>query len=181
MSKTWSGIMLLVLALPAAVFAQNQLSHKAHANTEDSAAPVTEAEARATMLRVQAALSSVAQHPMSFGACTIPDSSKPVTHAEVIEDFGRIYKGAKPFFKFTPRAVWFDPAVLSTKSGSPARPTLELLVKQGFVPRVSLLATSKTDTMSIFDFGDTVGIFVARVADVCHLPSPKWSPNIEKP
>jgi hypothetical protein len=181
MTKTFCGVMLLVLAFPGGARAQDQLAHKAKATGQDSAGPVTEAEARATMLKVQAALSSVAQHPMTFSPCTIPDSSKPVTRAEVIVEFDRLYKGAKPYFKYTPRATWFDPSVLSIKPGTPARPMLELLVKQGFVPRVSLLATSKQDTLSIYDFGDTVGIFVSRVADVCHMPSPKWSPYIEKP
>jgi hypothetical protein len=181
MTKTLCGFFLLCIALPTVAFGQDKPALKPRVAPPDSTAPVTQSEARATMAKVQASLSAVAGHSMSFAPSTIPDSSQPVTHEQVITEFDRLYKGAKPYFKFTPHPVWYDPSVFSVKSGSPARPMLELLVKQGFIPRVSLLATSKQDTMSIYDFGDTVGLFVARVADVCHLPSPKWSPNIEKP
>lgn len=143
------------------------------------AAPVTQAEAKATFTHVQSSLSSVAGKPMTFAPSALTASSKPVTRQQVLAEMDRLYKGAKPYFKMTPKPVWYDPSVFTIKGGT-ARPILERMVKGGFVSRVGVLATSKQDTLSPFDFGDSVGIFVSRLAENCHLPSTEYSPYLEK-
>jgi hypothetical protein len=64
------------------------------------------------------------------------------------------------------------------KIGKAQLANLESLIRGGYVGKVSPLATSTEDSMSLLHFGDAVGFFMSRAAEVTHLPSPKWSPNL---
>jgi len=144
----------------------------------DSKAPVTEAEARATFKKIVSNLPSMTGKPVNLAPGQLGESSKPVTREEVLLEFNRIYNGAAPCFKFTPRSVWFDPSLLTVKSG-PARKILERLIKEGFIGRVCPLATAQTETMSIDDFAYAVAYFVSRIADLTHLPDTKFTPILQ--
>jgi hypothetical protein len=51
-----------------------------------------------------------------------------------------------------------------------------MLVRLGAVARVGPLATNKSDTIDAPDFGDAIGFFLARMAEITHQPSSKWTP-----
>jgi hypothetical protein len=38
------------------------------------------------------------------------------------------------------------------------------------------LATGPTDSITVSDFGDAIGFFVSRVAQMSHMPNRKWTP-----
>jgi hypothetical protein len=140
--------------------------------------PVTEAEARVTFNRISQALHSVTKVKAKFPLSNLGDSSQPVSREAIILQMNRIYEAAKPYFKINPTPVPYDPAVLSVKKGTEARVALEKLVKGGFIPRVCVLATSSSDTIAPEEFGDTIGLFAARIADVTHMPNAEYSPYL---
>lgn len=143
--------------------------------------PVTQAEAKVTFDHVVACLETVTKKHIAFAPSTLKPTSKPVTREQVLLEMNRLYKATQPYFKVTPKALWYDASLLTIKKGTQARPILETLIKEGFVSRVCPLSTSKEDTMTIEDFGDTVGVFVSRTADLAHMPTPRFSPYIENP
>ncbi len=176
------GCWVLGASLLGTAFAQQALQSgkleikKKEVNIADTA-PVTQSEARATFQHLMLGLPAVAGSKINVGTCSIPDGANSVTREEVLQEMDRLYQAARPFFKYTPRPVWDDPSAFTIKSG-PARSDLEYLAKGGFVAIASPLATSTGDTLTVDDFGDAVGIFGARLADVTHMPDTKYSPNI---
>lgn len=168
----------------ALVFAQDQskpgkLLHKPKkVEQKVDNSPVTQAEARATFEHVMKGLPALTNGKIDVGTSTIPATPKSVTRQEVIMEMNRLYEAAKPYFKFTPRAVWYDPKAFTVKAGTPTRAALEKMVKRGFIAIASPMATAPSDYLSVSDFGDTVGIFVARLSDLTHMPDTKYSPAI---
>jgi len=138
--------------------------------------PVTEAEARETFQHVMQSLPALAPK-INVGTCTISDSTKPVTREEILLEMDRLHEAARPFFKLTPRPVYFDDKTITLPQGA-ARTSGEKLARRGFVATASVLLTEKNDTVTVADFGDDVGIFVARIADLTHMPDPKYSPAL---
>jgi hypothetical protein len=177
MKTKWVGL-AIGLSLAAGAFAQEAgpSTHKTkQAPAVDTATPVTEAEARATFKKVVANLDSLVGKDLIPATTQLADSTKPVTREAVINEFGHIYSAMSPSFKFTPRAIWYDPNQITIKSPA-LRKTLDTLIKQGFVSRVCPMVTSKVDTMSIDDFSYTLGVFVSRLADLTHMPDTKFTP-----
>lgn len=143
------------------------------------AAPVTVAEVDATILEIRKALSVLpgleALKKTGDKAATSIGSS-PATRAYIILKLDRLFERARPTFRFTPRRVRFDARVL--KVGKAERPALEKLIAWGCVARVGPLATGPGATIGLKEFGDAIGFFVARLADLTHTPDPKYSPGM---
>lgn len=137
-------------------------------------APVTRAEAAATFKDVETALRIFSNGKLKTFA---PKWGAPgtVTRAEVILAFDKAFEQLRPSFKFTPRMVKFDPAVLRPGDDS-ARKTLEKLVSWGCVSRLGPLATNAEPTIELAQFGEAVGFLLVRFAELTHTPSSKWSP-----
>jgi hypothetical protein len=130
--------------------------------------PVTQAEAAEVLRKVERAYTEV--------KAASPD--QPVTRGFLIEQMERLFQLSQPHFKFTPRKVAFDAKVLSLPAGHPNRKSLEKMIAWGAVDRVGTLATSPKPSLSPQEFGDAVGFFVARMADLTHMPSYRWSPYL---
>ncbi len=144
----------------------------------ESTVPVTQSEAKEVFKKVVAHLPSLTSKALNAGPDAIPATSKPVTRQEVLAEFDRIYAASKPAFKFTPRPLWYDPSVLALKDRA-SRKILDHLIHDGFVARVGTIATAKVDTLTPAEFGDSVGYFVARLADLVHMPDTKFTPILE--
>lgn len=138
---------------------------------------MTQAEAKAIFSRITDNLPAIVEKPVTLKPTALTDSDQPVTHEQVVLELDRIYTAMKPSFKFTPRPVWYDASVFSIKAG-PARTSLERLVREGYVARVGPLAAS-TGNLDVMDFGEAVGTFISRLAEVCHLPAVKFSPYLQ--
>lgn len=140
------------------------------------ASPVTQAEAHEFIGRVQNAVVAVNKiknpTPTRFTTATTP-----VTREDVVLEFNRIFAMAKPSFSFKPKEGLVNPKVIKLKNGDAQKAAL-LLAKWGCVDRVGPLLTSGTDTLTPTQFGDAVGFFVARIAELTHITSVKYSPYL---
>jgi hypothetical protein len=135
--------------------------------------PVTQAEALKIFTQNQSLLSralemKVPGHPM------VPNREVPVTREQTVSELYRVYAAFKPDYKFTPLPTKYESGVI--KIAAPQRGELLVLVKFGFVGPFSPLAAGPSDTLSVSQFGDTLGMFISRLAQLTHMPTPKWSP-----
>jgi len=106
--------------------------------------------------------------------------SASATREQIVLEFARLFEMARPHFKFTPRKIKFDPSMLTIRKGTRARAELETMIALQFVAKVGPLAASEKPTLTLAQFGDAVGYFYARVADLTHTPSSKWSPYMNQ-
>jgi hypothetical protein len=140
----------------------------------DQKAPVTRSEAAAVFARARKAIIAARVAAISPKS-TIPMGNQPVTRDEVVLEMSKIFQASKKSVKFVPTPARFDPAVLKTGSAS-LKSALTSLVSWGFVAPVGALAVGPKPNLSVAQFGDAVGFFLARMSDVTHMPSPRWSP-----
>ncbi|AIE87631.1 hypothetical protein OP10G_4263 [Fimbriimonas ginsengisoli Gsoil 348] len=162
----------------AGVFAQDHEGLKKHPQPKVAAtnAPVTQAEARATFIKAETVLRGALGMPASSPHVSIPDSDKPVGRDAVVAEMVRFIAVFKPKVKMTPSPVTFDARRL--QMNGPQRSNLALLVRKGAVAPVGPLATSKENTLTVPQFGDAIGFLMARIAQMTHLPSSKWTPYL---
>jgi hypothetical protein len=105
-----------------------------------------------------------------------PDA--PATRTQVISQLHRLFEDSSAKFKYTPRMINFQPEVFTLPAGSAPRKQAEKLVRWGFMNRVSPVLTGKSESVSLKDFGETMGLFVIRSSDLLHVPSSKFSPYL---
>lgn len=138
-------------------------------------APVSQAEVRATLVKIERALGSLPG--MSIQPGLVKGASKPASRAYIVLELSRLFNLAKPNFKFSPRKVRFDPRLIAAESKE-ARKAIELLVAWGCVSKAGPLASGAKTTIGLREFGDAVGFFVARIAELTHTPDFKYSPGM---
>ena len=144
----------------------------------NSASPVTQAEAVEVLRKVERAIRHTLKMKTPYQELRATTPDQPVTRGFVLEQMDRLFALSQPHFKFTPRQVKFDGKVLSFPAGHPVRSTLEKMIAWGAVDRVGPLATSQKPSMTAREFGDALGFFIARMADLTHTPSTRWSPYL---
>lgn len=141
-----------------------------------AAGPVTIGEVHASIEKLETAIRRVvlsnSQAPMSHGTA----ENRPATRTEVLAEFWRLYQLAKPNFKFTPRPVALQAKSITVAADDGMRKPLETMIKHGFVGKVSPLAAGTGPNMTLEDYGDALGFFLARIGDLTHTPSARWSP-----
>ena len=140
--------------------------------------PVTQNEAKEVFAETRQALSRALELTIPAGS-QIPTGTTPVTREMVVAELAQEYNLLRPKAKFTPMPVSYQSSVLKIRNAE--RSNLERLVRLGLVAKVGPLATGPTDTINPRDLGDAVGFFICRMAQITHLPDPKWSPMIENP
>ncbi len=131
--------------------------------------PVTSAEVQASLAQAGRALASILHlsNP-ELGAATSTTASR----SEIIAGFWKLYTLARPKFRFSPRPI----KVL----GKPAELTLTILIKYGFVAPVGPLTLASRINFSLDEYGDALGMFLARTAELTHTPSSQWSPYLQR-
>lgn len=149
--------------------------HKAAAATEDKR-PITAREAGQAFDRLAGLFQKV--NGVALGATTLPTSDRLATRSEIVAEMGRLMKAAAPTIRFTPAPVRHDPSVFRIDAAQ--RATLDRLVTLGFVARIGPLVVGPSPNLTPHEFGDALGFFMARLAQVSHLPSPKWTPMLEQ-
>jgi hypothetical protein len=137
--------------------------------------PVTAKEVRESFVRAGELIKKVGQR--SSGAPAIAANNRPATRSEVVAEMARIYKAAEPGFRFTPVSVPFDPSKF--KIDATQKPALSMLVTRGFVARIGPLAVGPQPGLTTKEFGDALGFFLARLSQLSHLPSSKWTPMLQ--
>lgn len=132
--------------------------------------PVTQREVQKVIKEAARILGEPGYKPLT------PAQTKPVSRDQVVQELSQLFRTLKPKFKTTPRKQPVRSDVLSV---SPKlRPDLETLIAWGSVGPFAPLATNKNSTMTPAEFGDALGMFVARMADLTHLPSSKFTPSL---
>lgn len=163
------------------VFAQDNASDKkpkpyAPRKIVLSPQPVTKDEARKVLDKMSHAfvrvIPAVKPAPIQLAG------KQPVTRAEIIEQFARIFEATKPNFKKNPSKASVNPGALTVKEPA-AKEKLETLIAWKCVDPTGPLATGNKETMGVLEFGDAVGLMIARLADLTHTPNPRFSPNPE--
>ena len=182
--KLWRAAAGILALASAFAFAQEVPQSETKAKAYEprkivlSPQPVTKDEAGKIFTQVDDAFIHVM--PKLKPAPPHLQGAAPVTREEIIGQFTKIFVATKPEFKFTPKRVSYDPALLTVKDKS-SRAELQTLIAWGCVDKVGLLATAPKDTMGVLEFGDAVGLFTARLAELTHMPDPKYSPDLEGP
>jgi hypothetical protein len=111
------------------------------------------------------------RHPLPANTRTAANRS------DYVLELKRLVELARPSFRINPPKLPFDSRASVSKDG--AALALKDLVVGGFLSPVGPIAVGPGETMSIKDFADSIGFFVARLADVTHLPTRKFSPYLQ--
>lgn len=138
-------------------------------------APVSQAEAGAIFVKANLAIKTV------LGLKTAPPVFAPgsgiATREQVLKQFAALYDYTQAKFKFTATKRPSVPGVISFKDPQTKQLAIRLETL-GFVDRYGPLVTAKSDGMSTQEFGDALGYFLARLAELSHLPSSRFSPYL---
>jgi hypothetical protein len=174
--KTLFGLVLCGLA--SGCLAQDEGTLKRPHKTAPiiSTAPVTQGEADATFARVAGLFKSLLHVSVAAKKSQGPASS-PVKRADVVAEFVRFYKAAEPAFTLTPASVHVDLPRITFDTAA-ERPGLIKMIERGCVGNYGPLATGKVQTLTVQDFGDSIGYFLSRISECTHLPSSKWTPYL---
>lgn len=138
--------------------------------------PVTRNEARKVFEKVGMAINKVipAVKPVSLKL----SGNQPITRTEVINHFAKIFESTRPQFKINPVRSKVDMSEVMVKDPA-ARAKLEMLIAWRCVDEDGALATNSKETLHVTEFGDAVGLLMARLADLTHTATPEFSPNPE--
>ncbi|MCC7436135.1 MAG: hypothetical protein IT363_15775 [Methanoregulaceae archaeon] len=157
------------IALLATISAQETLKRRPVTAVPGA---ITQSEASVVFSRIERTFSRLTRISRTLPA--MPKSNNPTTRAEVLTRMIRLVDEFKGEFRFTPKRIPYDGSALTVNA--PARAQVERLIAWGFVAKTSPLVTGVQETLTPVEFGDAIGLFITRMADLTHTPSPKWSP-----
>lgn len=161
-----------VLALVTLGVAQSGLDSLKKRSVAPANGPVTQAEVALTMRRIETTFFRLTRQNKTLPPMV--SSANPAQRGEILTRMVRLVDELKGEFKFTPKRIAFDARSITVKS--PARSQIERLVSWGFVAKTSPLVTGTKETLTTVEFGDAIGLYISRLADLTHTPSSKWSP-----
>jgi len=144
------------------------------------AQPVTHAEASAMLSKAGQAIKVFSDGKVATFAPKFGSDVKPMTRVELIREFDRMFEAVRPNFKFTPKKVAFDAAVLKPGRDAALRKSLEKLVSWGCVARLGPVAVGPSEGLEPDEFGDALGFLLVRLADLSHTPHSRWTPSMMK-
>lgn len=156
-------------ALPMTTSAQESLKRR-----QVTAVPgaITQSEASIVFSRIERTFFRLSKINRTLPS--LPKSSQAATRSEMLTRMVLIVNELKGEFRFTPKRIPYDPSTITVKA--PARAQVERLIAWGFVAKTSPLVTGSQETLNPVEFGDAIGLFISRIADLTHTPSSKWSP-----
>ena len=168
-------ILVLALSLCSISLGQGEgKMEKREAPKVNAVSPVTELEASKVLVRLEKAVYKLLGKPIP---ASVPGgTAKPAPREMVLEKFSELFDVAKPKFKVTPKKIKFNPSVLTISKASPLRAKVEKMIAFGCVGKVGPFVTSDKPSFTPMQMGDAVGLFMARIADLTHTPSSRYSP-----
>lgn len=140
------------------------------------AQPVTRAEAKKAFTRADA----VIRRSLFLGGTAtsgVKGETGAITREEVVAELMRLYGVVRPKTTLSPRPVKFDS--MRFRIGPSAKVSLAMLVKIGAVAPFGPLATGPKNSLTVPEFGDALGFFISRMAEITYLPSRKWTPVLQ--
>lgn len=107
--------------------------------------------------------------------------STAVTRAEVIDQLYDLYQMSRPAFRqnFAPQAV--NQSAIDKGLPVAARVKARELVRLGLVAPIGPVITNSRPGLTPEQFGDALGLFVARLSEFTHTASARWSPHLMRP
>lgn len=139
-------------------------------------APVTRGEVHAATARMETLVREVLRLP----AGSAPAPAKPdeaASRAEITQALARLFRVAEPKFVYTPRPQKFDASRVRKLPVAADQAALEKLIRWGGVAPYGPLATN-SGGLTPKELGDALGFCVARLAELTHTPSSKFSPGL---
>ncbi|MEZ0326547.1 MAG: hypothetical protein ACAH95_11640 [Fimbriimonas sp.] len=136
---------------------------------------VTEAEAKVVFEKAEKMLRKLTKSTTLLKPIPLSGSSA-VARSKVVMQLDRLYEMIRQKVRLTPRRVPINAGVL--RMSGPAKDKLARLVKLGAIGNYGPLAAGPADKLTVKEFGDALGFFIARMAEMTHMPNPKWSPAL---
>lgn len=149
------------------------------ANAQAPSAPVTRDEVRATLTKIEGPLQR--RLKVQFPKSTLAPGVQPATRTEIVKEFMRLWKEAEKVFRFTPRPYEVYPEVLAQHNKGQMITDLTYLIRRGAVAPVGPLAWGPNQTISPREFGDALAMLTHQLSALAHDPSPKFTPNLQRP
>jgi hypothetical protein len=140
---------------------------------------VTEGDALLVFRRAEQLLRHVTASKAVVSPIKLQSSNRPADRQKLIGEFARLYNIAKPAFKVIPSPVAVNMKVINA-SDPDVRARLLLLVKRGAVANYGTLAAGPANSMTIRQFGDAVGFFLARMAQMTDMPNSEFTPGLTR-
>lgn len=172
--------MASAFALAGIAAGQNRPSHPKVTVSKKSlqdTKPISNAEARQVLSRMDALLWKALELKVPVPSPTLPLNSQPVSRSAIVRELSKSFSAIKPEVKFTPPAVVFSEGSLSF-SDKPTKTQAIELIRWGLLAKVGPIVTGKSTNLSVAEFGDSVGFFVARICDITHVPAARWTPYL---
>ena len=143
-------------------------------DVRSSAAPVTHAEANAVFAKAWQSLVTGLKvkgaNPVKMAM-----NQAPVTKNEILAAFKSMVTQVQPMFKRSASPARYKPERLRRDLD---QANYAKLIRDGFVMPVGPLVVGRDGTVSTHEFGDSVGVMLIRIADLIHMPSRRFSPDI---
>lgn len=145
--------------------------------------PVTKGELRLIVQRLDRVVRVVLDLPAANPRNPLPaaEAAKPATRFEVARELLRLADAARPKFRVSPRPAPIDEKLIDSRNPVEMRPVFVRLTRMGFVAPVGPLVAGPGPHLTTRELGDVLGYFLARMADVTHMPHPEWSPQLQGP
>lgn len=141
--------------------------------------PVTNAEALAVFHEVDRIAVKVL-HAKEQTKIPGETSDSSASRSLIVQCMYSLFVHHRESFKFMPRLNRVERKLLAPGIEPITLAQLSEMMQFGFIAPGSSLASKKQDQFSIEEFGEAVGIFLARLADLTHTPDRKWSPYLQR-
>lgn len=148
---------------------------RAPANIANST--VSRSESVAVLKRLRTLIAAVLDLP-EVGKLSVGELG---SSAMAREDFAifldKLAKACESRYTFSTARVPSLPSLASAKSPQ-AKAAMDRLVRGGFTGRQGPLVSGPGPSMRLGDFGDAIGYFLLRLAELTHVPSSRFSPAL---
>lgn len=138
---------------------------------------VTRAEASMVFAKMASLVKQASKVQGTVAFARVTNAKQPITRSEVLHAYFLLFQKAKPGFRLTPVPAKVDTKLFAGLTEA-AKTEAKTLAQWGFIGPVGPLLTDGKPQVSVQVFGDSVGFFLARLADLTHQPSRKYSPNL---
>lgn len=139
--------------------------------------PVTRSESVAVLKKLRSIVSNVLEIP-EIGKISLGEAgSAPVSRDDVALFLDKLAKICEAKFTISTARPPNLPSMANSKSAA-AKAAMDRLVKGGFASRQGPLVAGPGATLRVLEYGDALGFFLLRLAELTHIPSSKFSPAL---
>lgn len=140
---------------------------------------LTKSEANAVLNQVDAAISK------TLGIKTVTalptNAQGPASRTEIIVHLNTMFESYRPLFQYTPRPYTLkSQAINAANKDQKVRAILTKFVRFGCSGTVAPLVIGPGESMTVGDFAEAIGYYVAQISALTYLADPLWVPNIQR-